>query len=76
MRFNRNKVKIPFAGTSGALAKTKDKDWITLNIGGVRVTTTKDTLTNKEPDSMLARMFSQEEGMSMWRSPCKLRTKL
>ena len=40
------------------------------------MTTTKDTLTNKEPDSMLARMFSQEEGMSMWRSPCKLRTKL
>ena len=40
------------------------------------MTTTKDTLTNKEPDSMLARMFSQEEGMSMWRSPSKLRTKL
>ena len=52
---------IPGAGR--ALAKTKDKDWITLNIGGVRVTTTKDTLTNKEPDSMLARMFSQQEGM-------------
>lgn len=51
-----------FTGGHGALAKTKDKDWITLNIGGIRVTTTKDTLTNKEPDSMLARMFSQESG--------------
>jgi len=50
-----------FEGAGRALAKTKDKDWITLNIGGVRVTTTKDTLTNKEPDSMLARMFSQQE---------------
>ncbi|XP_067928419.1 BTB/POZ domain-containing protein KCTD9-like isoform X2 [Watersipora subatra] len=43
------------------LAKTRNLEWITLNIGGYRVTTTKDTLTTKEPGSMLARMFSQAD---------------
>ncbi|KAF6017671.1 KCTD9 [Bugula neritina] len=49
-----------FAGCNG-LARTRNQDFITLNIGGVHVTTTKDTLTKKEPGSMLATMFSQSE---------------
>ena len=40
-------------------------DWITLNVGGKCFTTTRSTLTAKEPDSMLARMFIKEEG-HMW----------
>lgn len=34
------------------------EDWITLNVGGRCFTTSKSTLTAKEPNSMLARMFS------------------
>ncbi|KAF3425610.1 hypothetical protein E2986_05167 [Frieseomelitta varia] len=33
-------------------------EWITLNVGGKYFTTTRDTLTKKEPMSMLARMFT------------------
>lgn len=34
--------------------------WVTLNVGGKLFSTTLSTLTNKEPNSMLAKMFSQE----------------
>ncbi|XP_012281332.1 BTB/POZ domain-containing protein KCTD9 [Orussus abietinus] len=34
-------------------------DWVTLNVGGKCFTTTRSTLTNKEPMSMLARMFTE-----------------
>lgn len=41
-------------------------EWITLNVGGRKFTTTRSTLTKNQPESMLARMFSEElnDGMS------------
>lgn len=38
----------------------RDSKWITLNVGGRLFSTTRSTLTNKEPNSMLARMFGQD----------------
>uniref|UniRef100_A0A2K5S328 KHA domain-containing protein n=1 Tax=Cebus imitator TaxID=2715852 RepID=A0A2K5S328_CEBIM len=35
-------------------------DWLTLNVGGWCSTTTRSTLANKEPDSMLAHMFKDK----------------
>lgn len=37
---------------------SKISEWITLNVGGKYFTTTRSTLTSKEPTSMLACMFS------------------
>ncbi len=42
-------------------------DWVTLNVGGTYFTTTRSTLTTKEPESMLARMFTHSED-HVWRS--------
>lgn len=39
-----------------------EKEWVTLNVGGKLFTTTRMTLTAKEPFSMLSRMFSTESG--------------
>ncbi|XP_042860231.1 BTB/POZ domain-containing protein KCTD9-like isoform X2 [Penaeus japonicus] len=36
-------------------------DWVTLNVGGRIFTTTRATLVTKEPNSMLAKMFSCED---------------
>ncbi|XP_026323151.1 BTB/POZ domain-containing protein KCTD9 [Hyposmocoma kahamanoa] len=38
-------------------------DWITLNVGGKRFTTSRATLLAKEPLSMLARMFADDNNM-------------
>lgn len=51
--------------TDGESFLSKDKkfsrsnEWITLNIGGKLFTTTKTTLTQKDPMSMLAKMFTE-----------------
>lgn len=37
-------------------------DWVTLNVGGKLFTTTRSTLTQREPDSMLGRMFALGDG--------------
>lgn len=36
-------------------------EWVTLNVGGKYFTTSRRTLTMSEPESMLARMFSQDK---------------
>lgn len=38
-------------------------DWITLNVGGKHFTTSRSTLLAKEPLSMLARMFADDNNM-------------
>lgn len=43
--------------------KFPSSKWIKLNVGGKIYTTTLSTIVNKEPDSMLARMFSQDGAM-------------
>lgn len=43
--------------------KNMPSKWITLNVGGKLFTTTRSTLVNKAPNSMLARMFSVSNNM-------------
>lgn len=40
----------------------KSCEWVTLNVGGKYFATSKSTLTAKEPASMLARMFAEDNG--------------
>ncbi|XP_011300823.1 BTB/POZ domain-containing protein KCTD9 isoform X2 [Fopius arisanus] len=62
--------------SSGEEFISKDKistpscpEWVTLSVGGKLFTTTRSTLTHKEPMSMLARMFSESEDCSEFRIP-------
>ncbi|XP_045474395.1 BTB/POZ domain-containing protein KCTD9 [Harmonia axyridis] len=53
-----------YISTGEDFVKPKNKkpsDWITLNVGGKYFTTSRSTLTSKEPTSMLARMFANNE---------------
>uniref|UniRef100_A0A8C5BLV6 Potassium channel tetramerization domain containing 9b n=1 Tax=Gadus morhua TaxID=8049 RepID=A0A8C5BLV6_GADMO len=45
-------------------------DWLTLNVGGRCFTTTRSTLVNKDPDSMLAHMF-RDKGVWMNKQDCQ-----
>uniref|UniRef100_A0A182QED4 BTB domain-containing protein n=1 Tax=Anopheles farauti TaxID=69004 RepID=A0A182QED4_9DIPT len=49
----------PVTATAPECAK-----WITLNVGGKIFNTTRLTLTNREPNSMLARMFAEDAQMN------------
>lgn len=40
---------------------SSSSEWVTLNVGGRCFTTSRSTLTTKEPDSMLARMFAHDD---------------
>lgn len=42
-------------------SKYKNSDWVTLNVGGKYFSTSKSTLQAKEPTSMLARMFAEND---------------
>jgi len=48
--------------------KMQSQKWIRLNVGGKLFLTTLSTLTAKEPDSMLARMFAHDDGILVWQS--------
>lgn len=49
-------------------ASARSHDWVTLNVGGKYFATTRGTLTTKEPNSMLARMFADKDGNRLWPS--------
>ncbi|KAK0080667.1 hypothetical protein PV325_013564 [Microctonus aethiopoides] len=51
---------------------SRNHEWVTLNVGGKLFTTTRSTLTHKEPMSMLSRMFIEKEDSTQFRiSPSK-----
>ncbi|XP_035891410.1 BTB/POZ domain-containing protein KCTD9 [Anopheles stephensi] len=49
------------AAPSSATPAAERSSWVTLNVGGEIFTTTRLTLTNREPNSMIARMFAQDQ---------------
>ncbi|GLV44482.1 uncharacterized protein CBL_10286 [Carabus blaptoides fortunei] len=51
----------PNARSNQSAAVRVKSDWVTLNVGGKCFTTSKSTLTAKEPNSMLARMFAEDD---------------
>ncbi|XP_066151716.1 BTB/POZ domain-containing protein KCTD9 isoform X1 [Euwallacea fornicatus] len=67
--FIRNNDTIYYASDGEEFVEPKPKlpmdnnEWVTLNIGGKYFTTSKKTLTMTEPQSMLARMFSDDNNL-------------
>jgi len=53
---------------SSVVANLQGQKWIRLNVGGKLFLTTLSTLTAKEPDSMLARMFAHDNGNLVWQN--------
>ncbi|KAK3095635.1 hypothetical protein FSP39_016987, partial [Pinctada imbricata] len=60
---NKGHSRNPSTGTNTCISS----EWVTLNVGGKIFTTTRSTLTQQEPNSMLARMFGEEATVS-WQS--------
>jgi len=52
--------------------KFGDADWVTLNVGGHVFSTTKSTLTNKDPNNMLARLVGDDWDAARDSSGCYL----
>lgn len=78
-RFNENETRLPQLPSESKILsnfqtltlrpKSLPGDWIAINVGGKLFTTTRSTLTNKEPNSMLARMFASDDDDDIpWRS--------
>jgi len=53
---------------SVTMEQVQGQKWIRLNVGGKQFLTTQSTLTSKEPDSMLARMFADSNGVLVWQN--------
>lgn len=66
---SKNDDRVPIKGHTRNLSSgtTSCTEWLTLNVGGKLFTTTRSTLTQQDPDSMLARMFSGEK-CAPWQS--------
>ncbi|XP_052772621.1 BTB/POZ domain-containing protein KCTD9-like [Mya arenaria] len=52
---------------SVGVSQCNQDKWVTLNVGGMLFSTTRSTLTQNDPDSMLARMFTDNSD-SGWNS--------
>ena len=67
---SKNDDRVPIKGHTRNLSSgtaSSCTEWLTLNVGGKLFTTTRSTLTQQDPDSMLARMFSGEK-CAPWQS--------
>ena len=51
-----------FRKSTTTTGSVREDEWVTLNVGGKYFTTTRMTLTAKEPLSMLSRMFCVQSG--------------
>lgn len=60
----KNNNSAPSSCIYDSVNNANSGDWIKLNVGGSIFSTTRGTLTQQEPDSMLARMFTTANGIT------------